>query len=367
MSEQADFPRKNRNYKSASLNTNLCGRKKPDSKKKNPKNFIGARDSGLKMKTELDSLRKEIEFLTSYSSDTVYRLRYSDMRYDYISPAVTRLLGFGVEEIKKVNFRSLIVETRIVTNGMRSVDSFDDLEKKRKGGDVGKWQADYLIRTKSGDKIWVSDISYPWFDKNGDIIGSVGTLRDISERVQIEGQIKGELEKLANTDSLTGIANRREFFTVLDKELRRMGRSEEPVSVLIIDIDHFKKVNDLHGHDVGDIVLVNIGRIIKSCVRETDIAARLGGEEFGVVLPMTDSQGAFWVAERIRKSVMKHEFSLGVDKATISCSVSIGSATASQSDKKDSSELYKIADTRLYIAKNTGRNQVSVDEIMQTH
>ncbi len=317
---------------------------------------------------EVEALQSQINFLTSYSSDTIYRLRYDTMSYDYISPACIRLLGFTEEELKKVNFRTLIIETRIVTNGMKKVESFAELEKRRKAGDVNKWQADYLVRTKDGKKIWVSDISYPWFDEKGNIIGSVGTLRDITDRINVENQAKEELAKIAYTDSLTNLANRREFFSRLDMEMKRIKRTRSEVSMLIIDIDHFKRVNDTYGHNVGDHVLMEIAGVVKTCLRETDLAARLGGEEFGIMLPDTPLEGAYWVAERIRLAVAKHSFNVGTsDKQPIGITVSIGAAAATINDEIDCTELYRMADTRLYIAKNTGRNQVSIDEIDIMH
>lgn len=341
--------------KAAAFAASLC-RNKTSGKKHASKN------SSL-----ISRMEEEIELLTSYSSDTVYRLRYENMKYDYISPAVVKLLSFSPEEMKKVNFRSLIVETKMVTDGMKTVESFEALEEKRKAGDVSKWQADYLIRTKDGRKIWISDVSYPWFDDAGKVIGSVGSLRDITDRVEAENEIKAELEKLGNTDALTNLPNRRVFFSEMDKELKRINRFDSEVSMLLVDIDHFKKINDSYGHDVGDMMLIEVSKIIDSCLRETDLLARLGGEEFGVLLPETSAQGAFWVAERIRTGVLKHELSIGSDKAPVNCSVSVGVASATAGEKKASSDLYKTADTRLYIAKNTGRNQVSIDEILHHH
>lgn len=325
-----------------------------------------ARQSG-KYQQRITSMEEELALLTSYSSDTIYRLRFSDMKYDYISPSVVRLLGFSVEEMRRINFRSLILETRMVTNGMRKLESFEDLERKRMNGDVNKWQADYLMRAKDGRNIWVSDVSHPWFDDKGRIIGSVGSMRDITDRVNAENAAKDELQKIANTDALTGIANRREFFGELEKELRRIKRSENEVALLLVDIDHFKKINDSYGHDVGDMVLVEMSQLLKTSVRETDLVARLGGEEFGILLPDTGSEGAVYVAERVRTAVMKHSFVIGTDKAPISLSVSVGIAGAQHHENRSATELYKLADTRLYIAKNTGRNQISVDEVLLTH
>ncbi len=321
----------------------------------------------LPFATRSQKLRDELTLLTSYSSDTIYRLRYDSMTYDYISPAIVKLMGFTPEEMKKINFRSLILETKIISNGIASVNSFNDLEKSRKEGDVNKWQADYLVRTKDGRKIWLTDISYPWFDEKGRTIGSIGSLRDITDRVKAENEGKEELIKMAHTDPLTNLSNRRAFFEVVDKELKRSLRSESPFSILLIDIDFFKKINDSHGHSTGDKILVELGQVMKSCLRDTDMLARIGGEEFGVFLPDTPEDGAFWVADRICTKVAKHNFFVKDSIMPISCTVSIGMASTDSNLEISSTDLYKNADTRLYIAKNTGRNQVSMDEILQVH
>lgn len=317
--------------------------------------------------SRVEKLEKEIALLTSYTGDTVYRLRYDTMKYDYISPAVTKLLGFSVDEMKRINFRSLIAETKIVTNGMRVIHSFEELEDIRREGDVGKWQADYLIRTKEGKKVWVSDVSHPWFDETGAVIGSVGSLRDITDRVEAEAQIREEFDRIANVDPLTGATNRREFFSTLEKELRRNHRLETDATLVLVDIDNFKNINDTHGVDIGDRMLIEITRLIRGCLRETDVLARIGGEEFAMLLPDTSVQGGLWVGERIREKVMRHSFSLGSDKGEITCTVSVGVASAVPGQEIDASTLFKLADTRLYIAKNSGRNQVSVDEVRHTH
>ncbi|NDF12742.1 MAG: diguanylate cyclase [Proteobacteria bacterium] len=319
------------------------------------------------MAHQLEQMKSEIALLTSYASDTVYRLRYETMSYDYISQNISRLLGFTPQEMMKLSIRSLILETRIVTNGMKTVDTFEDLEKKRKEGDVNKWQADYLMRTKDGRKIWVSDVSHPWFDEHGTIIGSIGSLRDITDRVEAENRVKEELSRIANTDALTGLSNRRQFFSFLEMELKRIQRNSSDVSILLLDVDHFKRINDGYGHDVGDRVLIELAKIIKNALRETDFPARIGGEEFAIMLPDTPAEGAYWVAERVRLAVLKHGFEVGSDKEPVNCTVSVGVASSTMGNDLDASALYKMADTRLYIAKNTGRNQVSVDEILHTH
>lgn len=328
---------------------------------------VDAAVAAIAKPTTLQDLKSEVELLSSFSTDVIYRLRYDTMKYDYISPSVTKLLGYSAAELMDMNVRALILETRIVAEGMKAVESYETLEQNRKRGDVSKWQADYLMRTKDGRKVWVSDVSYPWFDKKGAIIGSVGSLRDITERVEAENKVKEELVSAANTDPLTGLDNRRVFFNRLEEELRRVKRTQTDISVLLIDIDHFKTINDSYGHDVGDVVLVGITEIIRDCLRETDIAARLGGEEFGCLLLDTPAEGAYWVAERIRSSIAKHTFMVANGNHPVGCTVSIGIAGARFDEDMDAQSLYKAADTRLYIAKHTGRNQVSMDELVNLH
>lgn len=327
--------------------------------RKRTSNKISKSRAALDAFKTINELKSEVALLTSYSTDVIYRLRYDTMKYDYISPSVTKLLGYSCEEMQRINIRALIVETKIINEGMKTVDSFDRLENTRKKGEVSKWQADYLIKTKDGRRIWVSDVSYPWFDDNGAIIGSVGSLRDISDRISAENKVKEELKRIANTDPLTGIANRRVFFEKAEDELKRIKRARGEFSMLLLDIDHFKKINDNYGHDVGDFILIEITKVIKNCLREIDIPARLGGEEFGIFLPETNGQGAFHVAERVRSTIAKHTFMADAKQnRPIGCTVSIGITTARFDEETDATRMYKMADTRLYIAKNSGRNQV---------
>jgi len=323
------------------------------------------RDIGAALSPRVSELRDEIALLNACSTDTIYRLRYDSMQYDYVSPSVFRLLGYTQDEIKKMNIRSLIMETRIVSNAMKPVESFDPLEEARKSGNVDKWQADYLMRTKDGRQIWVADISYPWFDKRGAIIGSVGSLRDITERVEAEARMRDEIAHMADTDLLTGLSSRHYFFTRLEDELKRIKRSGEELSVLLIDMDYFRNINHNYGQQLGDKVLQGVANIIDSCLRETDTGARVGGEEFGVILPETPVSGAYWVAERIRASVAKETFELGDENHLFGCTVSIGIASASAGQDIGAEALYKMADQRLYIAKKTGRNRVSTDELAE--
>jgi diguanylate cyclase (GGDEF)-like protein len=169
------------------------------------------------------------------------------------------------------------------------------------------------------------------------------------------------LETLSVTDVLTGLANRRRLMTRLEEEVARARRYKTPLSVVMIDIDHFKEVNDFHGHAMGDEVLRNIGAMLKAGVRTTDLAARYGGEELTLVLPHTDIPEAMLVAENLREKFAGFEHHL--DRVTLKKTVSMGvAARDGQGEVPSAEDLLKYADEALYRAKQNGRNRVEVAE-----
>lgn len=330
---------------------------------KTKKQFFATQNkNGLAQKNK--DLEEEIKLLTSYSTDTIYRLDYRNMKYDYISPAVFKLLGFSQQEMKKINFRSLIVETKLVTDGLRTISSFDELEFKRKNGDVGKWQADYLMRTKSGSKIWVSDVSQPWFNDNGKVIGSVGSLRDISDRMRVEQQILFNFEKVNEIDSLTGLISKPAFFTDVEKEIKRGKRTKTATSMVLFDIDGLDEINKEIGTFMGDKAILRVTDSLKYGLREIDTVGRIAGGTFGVLLPDTNIESAYNVASRIRDNVDKAEIKLAGDRPGVKFTVSAGVATTHFIDNIEAPDLYKLAEQRMFIAKSSGRNQVTIEEIL---
>lgn len=162
-----------------------------------------------------------------------------------------------------------------------------------------------------------------------------------------------QAEKMAETDPLTSIYNRRKFSELLDQEIRRVERYNRFLSVVLLDIDHFKKVNDIYGHDAGDYVLKRVTRLIRKDIRITDTFARYGGEEFVIILPETSLEGAMIQIERVRKIIKKASFTK-VGHITISA----GIAEFIEGDTRKS--LVKRADEALYLAKKDGRNRVRV-------
>ncbi|MBK8481338.1 MAG: diguanylate cyclase [Proteobacteria bacterium] len=166
----------------------------------------------------------------------------------------------------------------------------------------------------------------------------------------------GETRSLATTDGLTGLLNRTHFFHLAEQELRRCRRLGGPVSVLMVDVDHFKRINDRYGHQAGDLVLARVGECLKTKIREMDLVGRYGGEEFAALLPQTPPPLAREVGERIRRTI--EALSIMVDGQTIPVTLSVGVAGRAQPD--DLPALLRQADAALYQAKSAGRNRVVV-------
>ena len=162
------------------------------------------------------------------------------------------------------------------------------------------------------------------------------------------------LEKSAIYDPLTECFNKKEIEILLEKFLKESLRYHKPLSVLMLDIDFFKKVNDTYGHLAGDFVLKEVADIIKSTIRNSDVCGRFGGEEFIIVLPNTKLSGAMKLAERIRENIQNHKFTFKNQEIPIT--VSIGITSESKNDSLFS--LIERADEALYEAKNKGRNRV---------
>jgi diguanylate cyclase (GGDEF)-like protein len=179
--------------------------------------------------------------------------------------------------------------------------------------------------------------------------------RDITELTKI----KQEMERLAHTDFLTGLANRRYFMQRLNEETERVKRGNQPMSVLLLDMDSFKRVNDTHGHDVGDRVLQVIASVTLEVKRVSDVAARIGGEEFAMLLPDTDREGAIKLAQRLRRTI-NEQMIADAKGGPIQVTASIGVATMSHSDR-GIDHILTHADRALYRAKDAGRNRVCTE------
>jgi two-component system cell cycle response regulator len=166
--------------------------------------------------------------------------------------------------------------------------------------------------------------------------------------------------EMAITDQLTGLFNRRYMSRHLSTLIGNTAKTGKPVSFLIMDIDYFKQVNDTYGHDIGDEVLREFAQRISANVRGIDLACRYGGEEFVVVMPDTDMNFAYMVAERLRQAVADAPFHIGADPGQLPVTISIG-VTCSEGAEDTADSLLKRADKALYRAKRDGRNRVVAD------
>jgi diguanylate cyclase (GGDEF)-like protein len=215
------------------------------------------------------------------------------------------------------------------------------------------------MRRKDGATVWMEATSRKVLDSvTGEVKEYITVLRDISERKQFE-------EKLATqalTDGLTGLANRRSFDETLNREWKRTLREGSQLSLLLIDIDSFKALNDKYGHQVGDDYLRTISAAVSGVVRAPDIVARYGGEEIAVILPGADSQGAVEIAERVRTAIealrLTHEGN-PVGGGCVTASIGAATALARRGGTIRMPEsLLLAADTAMYKAKQGGRNRV---------
>jgi two-component system cell cycle response regulator len=171
------------------------------------------------------------------------------------------------------------------------------------------------------------------------------------------GRMLEKLQELATTDGLTKLYNSRSFYTQLELEVDRTNRYKHPLSLLLLDIDHFKDYNDTFGHLEGDKVLVRFGQIIKTCLRTNDSAYRYGGEEFTVILPETGGGEAKTVAQRIRSALEAEKFAA---RATDPITITISIGVTEYCPKEELSVFIQRADQAMYLSKQNGRNRVSV-------
>jgi len=251
----------------------------------------------------------------------------------------------ALELLKKINMD--VVITDIMLSGLDGLELTDLIKKS--------YDTDVIVMTG-----YSGNYSYEEAINKGasDLVFKPRLKRVLKEQQLTRERIQmlGKLQKLAITDGLTKLYNSRYFYNQVDLEVDRSNRYHHTLSLLLLDIDHFKVYNDTYGHLEGDKVLVRIGEVIKSCLRKMDTAYRYGGEEFTVILPETTAQEAIHVAERIRTSIEKEVFSPDSGQAN-KITISIGVTEYIAGERI--SALVERADKAMYISKENGRNRIS--------
>ncbi len=213
----------------------------------------------------------------------------------------------------------------------------------------------YIEDLKSTNGSYVNDIEVK-FDRlrNGDLIKIGGAILKFLQGGNIEALFHEEIYRMTIVDGLTQVNNKRYFMEFIDREMARCARYDRPLSLLLFDIDHFKQVNDVHGHLAGDFVLRRLAEMVSKHIRKEEAFARYGGEEFAILMPETNGARARIFAEKIRRMVESSPFVY--EDRDIDVTVSIG--IAEMGPHRDPNSFIKAADERLYAAKDGGRNQV---------
>lgn len=291
---------------------------------------------------ELANSQRDIESILHNMPDVFYRTDLQGF-VTLMSPSCEEVLGYTPDEMIGRPLASFYCTPA-------------EREKILAALHAGKGKARHVeacLTHKNGAKMWISTNAYVRLDEQGHSVGVEGIARNISERKQLEEK----LTDFARIDDLTQVYNRRYFYEEAEKQLMLAHRYQRSVVILMLDLDRFKQVNDTYGHRTGDEVLKHFALICRECIRETDIIGRTGGEEFAILMPETEQESAFLLAERIRASVASS--ALTVNEFTVSYSVSIGVAVK-DSEKIHIDDLLSHADKALYAAKEAGRNHIQV-------
>lgn len=336
------------------------------------------------MEQQADRLReslKEIEYLKlATDQHNIVSVTNASGTITHVNDQFTRVSQYSPYELIGKNHR-------ILRSGVHDDAFFQDLWDTISSGQV--WKGEICNRRKDGGLYWVATTIVPFLDENGLPYQYVSIRTDITRIKEAEGvlmrskeelermvedrtaalahtneqlarevrerkKLQQELEKLATTDTLTGLANRREFNSALTQELGRAERYHTPVSLIFLDLDYFKRINDLHGHQAGDEVLRDFSALVLGQVREQDILARWGGEEFALLCPNTALDGASQIAEKLRCLVRQHDFPAA---GHVTCSLGV----AQWREGEQQSEWVARVDAALYKAKGGGRDQVVSD------
>lgn len=228
---------------------------------------------------------------------------------------------------------------------------------------------DFRIITPDGSTRWLSHTCVAVYGDDGKWLGRRESNRDITDRKEVEQArresnlalkiILAREKELARTDPLTGIHNRRYLFELAEHQFEVAGRYKQSIAIIMFDIDHFKRANDTYGHAVGDELLKRVTQIARSNLRTADTIGRYGGEEFIIILPMTNAMQAYSLAERIRVSI--EEMRVLTEKGNASVTVSVGVVEMKHSPRSETvEETFRRVDEALYAAKNAGRNRIEI-------
>jgi diguanylate cyclase (GGDEF)-like protein/PAS domain S-box-containing protein len=270
--------------------------------------------------------------------------------FTFFNDSVCLVLGYSREELMGMN-------NRHYTDKEEFKKVFHAYNKVYKTGEPSR-EFSQQITVKDGTRRYIEGSISLLKDSSDKPTGFRGILRDITERKKVEEELKKSEQRyleLSIIDDLTQLYNSRHFYAQIEKEIERSNRYEQPLTLLMLDLDKFKDFNDTYGHVEGDNVLLRLGQVIKRCLRETDSAYRYGGEEFTIMLPITTSEEGMVTARRIQRELKKEVFSPVLDQQ-IYVTVSIG--LAQYKPKEEMKAFVHRADQFMYQAKKNGRDRI---------
>ncbi|BCM26228.1 sensor domain-containing diguanylate cyclase [Methyloradius palustris] len=283
-----------------------------------------------------------------------WKIDWATMQFAYIGPQIEKLLGWTPASWVSAEDWA----NRMHPEDREWVVNFC-VSQSKAGTDH---EADYRALTKDGDYVWIRDVVHVVRNESGEVESLVGFMFDISERKKTEQQLiamQKELEELSFKDSLTGVANRRMFDSIMEVEWANARRNNQPLSLILFDIDYFKQYNDEYGHLQGDACLRQVAKVLsQAATRPRDFFARFGGEEFVLILPETDEDSAKKVAERCRNLIFKAQIPHAKSVVSQLLTLSLGVATIIPTHHDEPVSFIDLTDKRLYQAKQKGRNCV---------
>lgn len=302
-------------------------------------------------------LKQQHELLVDYKKAVDYRTIISKTNpkgiITYANEEFCKVSGYKEGELVNRNHN-------IIRHPDMPSSVFKEMWRLLKEGKT--WEGRVKNRKKDGGAYWVDATISPAFDKKGNIKEYIAMRHDITDIVLLNEElieVQNQLKEQTLRDPLTNLYNRRHLQDISQELINISKREKTPLSIIILDIDKFKNINDTYGHSVGDDVIVQLSLLLKKNTRSSDVIARIGGEEFVILLPNTGIEGALNIADSLRKTIEKEN--LHVDKNTkINFTISLGVESVDSANDSSIDEPLKRADKALYDAKNSGRNRAVI-------
>ena len=336
--------------------TSVTGIKSADGRTRYALNLVQDITARKQAETKLRQLIRHNELVLNTAADGIFGID-NHGKITFINEAAVKMLGWPKEELYTEKFHHLTHHTK--KDG--TANPIDDCLIGTAFRDAKPSQgSDEIFWRKDGTSFPIEFASTPIIDE-GRVTGAVVVFRDITERIEAERALHKANEKLAELatiDGLTGIANRRTFDEQLQTEWKRTSREQQPLSLILLDIDYFKRFNDHYGHQAGDdcLRLVTVG--LMECIKRTsDKLARYGGEEFALILPQTSAEGAYHMAECLRKAILARRIPHAKSEVSTQVTISLGVVSMVPQAQDQAEILIQAADKALYRAKSEGRNR----------